>query len=148
MTRDEYEGKAREQYRDVIDLLREQVTVNSDIEHTGGGCLAIRVWLGSDWYALVTANEDVLPSDRPHGWSVGLYSCADDMGFHRLGCEGFTLYESTDPDPVKMVDEVAPLLERVASGEPCRAGRTLREMSDDEARVVDTVLAGLRAKRD
>lgn len=116
--RQAYEDKARDQYRDVIDLLQEHVTVNSDIDHTGGGCLAIRVWLGADWYALVTADEDVLPSERPHGWCVGIYSGADEHGMHRAGCEGWTVYQSTDPDAAKMVAEVAPLLCRIASGKP------------------------------
>jgi len=146
MTREDYEDSAREQYSDVIGALVQRVTINTDISHTGGGCLAIRVELGDDWYALITADEDVLPSDRPHGWSVGLYSCGEGYDYHRLGCEGFTLYHSTNPDPVKMVDEVAPILERIAGGEPCREGRTLREMSVEEARVVDVVLAGLRGK--
>jgi len=147
-TREDYEQEAREQYSDVIGALVQRVTINTDIQHTGGGCLAIRVELGDDWYALITADEDVLPSDRPHGWSVGLYSCAEGFGYHRLGCEGFTLYQSTDPDPVKMVDEIAPVLERIAAGEPVREGYTLCAFDAEEVDLLDAALEMLSTDDD
>jgi hypothetical protein len=114
-THKEYEAEVSADYADVLGLIHERITINAALENTGGGCLAIRVLLGGSWYALITADEDVLPSPRPHGWCVGLYSFAEAHGQHRAGCEGWNLYTSTDPDPAKMIDEVEPLL-----GQFCR----------------------------